>query len=118
VSGEPKRVPAVFFRSTNGVEPVRRWLRSQSKEDRFRIGSYIKTVEYGWPVGMPTCRSLGQGLYEVRTNLKNRTARVIFCIKDGHVVLLHGFIKKSQKTPRADLDLARNRMRLLEAASD
>ena len=115
VNGELKRVPAVFFSSRAGAEPVRDWLKSLSKEDRFRIGSDIKTVEYGWPIGMPTCRPLGHGLYEVRTNLHRRIARVIFSIKDGHVVLLHGFVKKSQKTPRADLDLALNRKRMLEA---
>jgi phage-related protein len=115
VNGEFKRVPAVFFRSRAGVEPVRDWLKSLSKEDRFRIGSDIKRVEYGWPIGMPTCRSLGHGLYEVRTHLNRRVARVIFCIKNGHMVLLHGFVKKTQKTPKADLDLALNRKRMLEA---
>ena len=114
---ELKRVPAAFFRSQTGVEPVRDWLKSLSKDDRFRIGSDIKTVEFGWPIGMPTCRPLGHGLYEVRTNLHKRVARVIFCIKDGHMVLLHGFVKKTRKTPRADLDLASNRKRMLEATS-
>lgn len=117
VNGGLKRVPAVFFRSRVGTEPVRDWLKSLSKEDRFRIGSDIKTVEYGWPIGMPTCRPLGHGLYEVRTNLDKRIARVIFCIKGGHMVLLHGFVKKTQKTPRADLGLALNRKRMLEATS-
>ena len=112
-----KRLPAVFFHTETGVEPVRVWLKSLSKEDRFKIGTDIKTVEFGWPVGMPTCRPLGDGLYEVRTNLDRRIARVIFCIGSERVILLHGFIKKTQKTPKADLDLAKNRKRQWEAKS-
>lgn len=112
-----KRVPATFYRSESGAEPVRDWLRSLGKQDRFRIGTDIKTVEFGWPVGMPTCRPLGHGLYEVRTSLGNRIARVLFCIGDGRMILLHGFIKKSRKTPKADLDLARIRKRGWEAAA-
>ena len=117
MNGKPKRVPADFYRSKTGVEPVRDWLKSLTQEDRFRIGSDIKTVEYGWPIGMPTCRYLGNGLYEVRTSLQNRISRVIFCIYDGQMVLLHGFIKKAQRTPQADLNLARSRKRMLESAS-
>jgi phage-related protein len=78
-------------------------------EDRKRIGEDIKTVEFGWPIGMPVCRPLGDGVYEVRTSLvQNRIARILFYIdKKGRMVLLHGFIKKTQKTPDEDLDLAR-----------
>ncbi|MGH9688316.1 MAG: type II toxin-antitoxin system RelE/ParE family toxin [Candidatus Acidiferrales bacterium] len=89
---------------------MREWLRSLSPEDRKRIGEDIKTVEFGWPVGMPVCRALGGGIFEVRTNLvQNRIARVPFYIdKRGRMVLLHGFIKKTQKTPREDLELAKS----------
>jgi phage-related protein len=78
-------------------------------EDRKRIGEDIKTVEFGWPIGMPVCRPLGDGIYEVRTRLaRNRIARILFYIdKMGRMVLLHGFIKKTRKTPDEDLDLAR-----------
>jgi phage-related protein len=106
-----KRVPAIFFRTEAGGEPVRDWLRRlPSPEDRKRIGEDIKTVEFGWPVGMPVCKPLGDAIYEVRSNLaQNRIARVLFYIdKKGRMVLLHGFIKKTQKTPNEDLDLARN----------
>lgn len=105
-----KRVPALFFRTEAGREPVRDWLkRLPSREDRKRIGEDIKTVEFGWPVGMPACRPLGDGIHEVRTNLaQNRIARVLFYIdKKGRMVLLHGFIKKTQKTASEDLELAR-----------
>jgi phage-related protein len=72
-------------------------------------------VEYGWPVGMPVCRPLKQGLWEVRSSLSDgRTARVIFCIQNERMILLHGFIKKSQKTPLPDLDLALRRKKEVE----
>ncbi len=106
-----KRVPAIFFRTEGGGEPVRDWLKGlPSPEDRKRIGEDIKTVEFGWPIGMPVCRPLGDGVYEVRTSLaQNRIARVLFYIdKKGRMVLLHGFIKKTQKTPDQDLGLARS----------
>ena len=106
-----KRIPAVFFVNETGSAPVRNWIRSLDKSDRVRIGHDIGDVEYGWPVGMPVCRPLGQGLYEVRTNLKDRIARVMFGIVDGEMVLLHGFIKRTQTTPAADLALARQRLK-------
>ncbi|MGB6432122.1 MAG: type II toxin-antitoxin system RelE/ParE family toxin [Candidatus Acidiferrales bacterium] len=105
-----KRVPAIFFRTGAGGEPLRDWLRGlPSVEDRKRIGEDIKAVEFGWPVGMPACRPLGEGIYEVRTRLmQNRIARVLFYIdKKDRMVLLHGFIKKTQKTPDEDLEQAR-----------
>ena len=84
--------------------------------DRKTIGADIKTVEFGWPIGMPTCRPMGKGLYEVRSSLANgRIARVLFCIYDEQMVLLHGFIKKSQKTPKQVLELALDRKNKVEA---
>jgi len=106
-----KRVPAIFFRTDAGGEPVREWLKGLPlAEDRRRIGEDIKTVEFGWPVGMPVCKPLGEGIYEVRTHLaQNRIARVLFYIdKKVRMVLLHGFIKKTQKTPGEDIELARS----------
>lgn len=111
----PKRLVAMFFRTSSGREPVREWLKDLGKPDSTLIGADIKTVEFGWPVGMPTCRPMGKGLYEVRTDLPhNRIARVLFCLGVGIMYLLHGFIKKSQKTPQADLYLALTRKRELE----
>jgi phage-related protein len=106
-----KRIPAIFFRTEAGGEPVRDWLKGlPSPDDRKHIGEDVKTIEYGWPIGMPACNPLGNGIYEVRTNLtQNRIARVLFYIdKKGRMVLLHGFIKKTRKTPAEDLDLARS----------
>jgi phage-related protein len=105
-----KRVPAIFYRTEAGGEPVRNWLKGlPASEDRKRLGEDIKTVEFGWPIGMPVCKALGEGIWEVRTRLRqNRIARVLFYIdKKNRMVLLHGFIKKTQKTPADDLELAR-----------
>lgn len=107
-----KKIEVVFFAGENGVEPVRDWLKSLSKADRIRIGENIREIEFEWPVGMPLCRPLGQGLYEVRSKLKDRIARVLFGIEGSDMVLLHGFIKKSQTTPKGDLELARRRLQL------
>ena len=110
-----KKVSARFFCSSSGNEPVRDWLLSLSKEDRSVIGYDIKTVEYGWPIGMPICRSMSDGLWEVRTTLvKGRIARVLFCFHANDLVLLHGFIKKSAKTPKPDLEIGKKRKREVE----
>jgi len=112
---EPKKLPAVFYRSPNGTEPVREWLKNLRQDDRRSIGHDVGCAEVGWPVGMPLCRSLGGGLWEVRSNLVHgRIARVIFCVHDGRMVLLHGFEKKTQKTPKPDLETARKRQREIE----
>jgi phage-related protein len=108
-----KRIAAIFFRTEAGGEPVREWLKSLSPEDRKCIGEDIKTAEFGWPIGMPVCRPLGDGIYEVRSALsQSRIARVLFCIdKKARMVLLHGFMKKTRKTPSDDLELARSNKR-------
>jgi phage-related protein len=105
-----KRIPAIFYRTDAGGEPVREWLKGLPSEDRKRIGEDIKTVEFGWPLGMPVCRPLGQGIYEVRSNLAhNRIARTLFYIdRNSRMVLLHGFVKKTRKTPQEDLEQARS----------
>ena len=106
-----------FFRSDAGNEPVREWLKALSANDRKVIGDDIRTLQFGWPVGMPLTRSLGHGLHEVRSNLEgNRIARVIFVVERDAAVLLHGFIKKSQKMSKTDIDLARDRLKRLRAS--
>ena len=107
---EGKRVPAIFYRTESGREPVREWLLSLPfPDDRKRIGEDIKTIEFGWPIGMPACRPLGGGLHECRTGLgNNRTARVLFYVDvQNRMVLLHAFIKKSRRTPDEELTQAR-----------
>jgi phage-related protein len=104
----------VFYRLAGGREPVRDWLKRLSRSERKSIGEDIKTVQFGWPLGMPLVRQLESDLWEVRSNLKNRTARVIFTFAEDQIVLLHGFIKKTQKTPKSDLALGRRRRTQLE----
>ena len=104
-----KIIAADFYRTASGSEPVREWLSSLPREERRQVGIDIYRVELGWPIGMPVCRPLGDGLYEVRSHLENRIARVLFCIAGGKMWLLHGFIKKTQATPAQDVKTARQR---------
>lgn len=103
----------VFFRTEAGTEPVREWLRKLTVEDRKTIGIDIKTVQHGWPLGMPLVRKMEPGLWEVRCDIADGIARVLFSAKGGQMVLLHGFVKKSQKTPDNELKTARNRLKKL-----
>lgn len=100
-----------FFKTDAGTEPVRNWLRELSATDRKTIGEDIKTVQFGWPLGMPLVRKMEKDLWEIRVHLDGRIARVLFTVSSGKIVLLHGFIKKSQATPQPDLKLAKDRMR-------
>ena len=97
-----------FYKTSSGNEPVREWLKALSKEDKRTIGFDIKTVQYGYPIGMPLTRVLHGtgGLEEVRCNISNGIARVIFYVEDNTMVLLHAFIKKTQETPKKELDVA------------
>ncbi|MDH5666396.1 MAG: type II toxin-antitoxin system RelE/ParE family toxin [Nitrospira sp.] len=110
-----KKIVARFYHTAGGANPVLEWLRSLPIADRHAIGQDLARVEFGFPVGMPLCRALGHGLWEVRTQLpRGRIARVLFCAAEGELFVLHGFIKKTQKIPAHDLDLARNRMKEVE----
>jgi phage-related protein len=112
----PRKIPVVFYRTRGGAELVRDWLRSLDERDRNAIGLDLMRVQFRWPVGMPLCRAMGDGLSEIRTGLpSNRIARVLFCMARGRIVVLHGFIKKSQKTPDEELALARKRKKEFEA---
>ena len=106
-----KRVRARFFAAASGTEPVREWLLGLAVEDRRAIGRDIAVVEFRWPLGMPTCRQLRGDVWEVRTSLAGgRIARVLFAIEDGELVLLHGFLKKTQRTPPEAIRLAKQRL--------
>jgi phage-related protein len=107
---ESMRLEVVFFRSTSGGEPVRDWLKALDQSSRKSIGEDIKTVQFGWPLGMPLVKKIDADLWEVRSQLNRRTARVIFTVQSDYMVLLHAFIRKSQKTPPADLNTARKRL--------
>ena len=107
-----KKLPARFYISPTGRNPVREWILELSFNDRKTVGKDIQKVEFGWPIGRPHCAPLGFGLWEVRSDLdNNRIGRVIFCMGDGQMILLHSFIKKTQKTPQQDIELALKRKR-------
>jgi phage-related protein len=110
-----KKIAGRFYAAPSSRRPVREWLLALSKGDRRIIGKDIQKVEFGWPIGMPYCRSLRHGLWEVRSDLPGgRIARVIFCIEANEMILLHGFMKKAQKTPDQDIALALKRKREVE----
>jgi phage-related protein len=114
-SGTTPRIELVFYRSEAGNVPVRDWLIDLSETHRRAIGQDMQRVQFRWPVGMPLVRPMGKGLFEVRTSLPDGTiARVLFCFHLGELYALHGFIKKSQKTPAAHLELARRRQKDVE----
>lgn len=102
-----------FFKTETDSEPVRDWLRTLSAADRKAIGEDIKTVQFGWPLGMPLVAHLADGIWEVRTRLDTRIARTLFVTEGGIMVLLHGFIKKQQKIPGPELSLAKERLKQL-----
>jgi phage-related protein len=111
----PRKIELVFFRNKAGGEPVREWLRGLGEAERRAIGTDLLRAQWRWPAGMPLCRPMGKGLFEVRTDLpSNRTARVLLCFYDGRLVALHGFIKKTRATPEDGLTLARKRQKELE----
>jgi phage-related protein len=106
------KIPLVFYRTRTGNEPVREWIKGLPEDDRKAIGQDLQRVQYRWPVGMPLARPLARGLSEVRTGLAgSRIARLLFFVERGRIGVVHGFIKKTRKTPKADLDLALARMK-------
>ena len=89
---------------------MRDLLKSLMREDRKVIGEDIKTAQFGWPLGMPLIRKLETGVWEVRSRTSQGIARVLFTVEGRTMVMLHGFIKKSRKTPWSELNTARQRL--------
>lgn len=110
------RLSVRFFRETTGSEPVREWLKGLPRDEKREIGADINTVQFGWPIGMPVVDHLDGDIWEVRTRMATRIARVLFAVEGDVMVLLHGFIKKQQKTPKAELDLAKQRWKKFRSA--
>jgi phage-related protein len=106
---ESRPLPVLFFRADADKEPVRAWLKELPREERRIIGQDLKTLQFRWPLGMPLVRNLGDGLWELRSTLPTRIARCLFYVPRQRIVLLHGFIKKTQKTPPEDKALALKR---------
>jgi len=116
MSSRPQKIELVFYRTDGGNEPVRDWLVGLDAQNRREVGLGLMRVQFAWPVGMPLVRPLGDGLFEVRTSLPDRTiARVFFCFHGGELFALHGFIKKTKTTPHEDLKLARRRKAEVES---
>lgn len=112
---KPKKIPLIFYRTAAGSEPVREWLQGLGESERQAIGKDLLRAQWRWPVGMPLCRPMGGGLWEIRTDLRTKkTARVLICLYLEHLVALHGFIKKTRTTPESDLATARQRQKELE----
>src|SRR6185312_4494355 len=105
------RLEAVFFRTTGGNEPVRDWLKRLSKDERKAVGEDIAYVQFKWPIGRPRVDHLRSAVWEVRTNLGTRIARTLFAVDGAQMILLHGFIKKTQRTPNDDIELAEKRFK-------
>jgi phage-related protein len=112
----PRPIPLAFWRSAAGREPVREWLKELSREDKRTIGRDIAKVQFGWPIGLPLCRPLSGGLWEVRSSLTTRReARVFFGFHNGMLIVLHAIIKKTRKAPAEDLTLARQRLKEMQS---
>lgn len=106
-------IPVLFFQLDSGREPVREWIKGLSRDDCKTIGEDIKTLQFGWPLGMPLARKMGNDLWELRSTLSFGIARTFFTIFQNKIVLLHGFVKKSQKTPANELAIAKRRLNKL-----
>jgi phage-related protein len=106
-----ERLDAVFFRATSGDEPVREWLKGLAKEQRKTIGEDVAYVQYKWPIGKPRVDHVRGAIWEIRSSLGNRIARTLFAVEGSRLILLHGFIKKTQRTPNDDIELAEKRLK-------
>ncbi|KVA04454.1 hypothetical protein WI41_20315 [Burkholderia latens] len=105
-----------FFRTASGSEPVREWLNALGQVERRTIGEQIKTVQLGWPLGMPLVRKMSKDLWEIRVTLPTRNARVLFTVVGNTMVLLHAFFKQSPATPSDALDVSVARLKTLARA--
>lgn len=113
-SPKKPKLSSRFYQTDSGNEPVREWLKDLDPDVRKEIGSDVQVVQWRWPVGKPLVDGFGDGLFEIRTNVAGNTYRVLFCIDGSTIVLLHSFMKKARKTPKAELDLARKRQTEVE----
>ena len=104
----------IFYKEDSGREPVADWLKKLDRQERTKIGEDLQTLQYRWPLGMPLVKSLDKGLWELRTRLPNRISRIIFVVQGGYIILLNGFIKKTEKTPSREIETAKARLKKLE----
>ena len=110
------RLNVVFFRTEAGTEPVRKWLKALPTSHRKAIGEDIKTVQFGWPLGMPLVEKIEPYLWEVRSHVPDGIARVLFTVDGDTMILLHGFTKKTRKLAPPELATARSRLKQYQEA--
>lgn len=103
-----------FYHGVSGREPVRVWLKQLDPTDRKQIGEDLYTLQLGWPLGMPLARKLKPDLWELRCNIRGGIARILFTVAEHELLLLNGFIKKSQKLPPNELAVAMRRLNTLK----
>ncbi len=103
------KLDAIFYATAARNEPVRTWLKSLSRESRRTIGEDIAYVQYKWPIGKPQVDHLRGPIWEVRSTLKSIIVRTLFAVDGNKMILLHGFIKKTQQTPPNEILLAEKR---------
>lgn len=107
----PQPLTVLFFKNSNGTEPVREWLKAFPTIDKKAIGADLRTVQIGWPIGMPLVRKMANDLWEIRVTISTGIARIFFTVNGNTMLLLHGFVKKSKATPKPDLELAKQRLK-------
>lgn len=100
-----------FYKTPNGNEPVREWLQSLSKETKKIVGEDIRVAQIVWPQGMPLVKHIESKIWELRSTIPNGIVRIFFTVKNENIVLLHSFVKKTQKTPQQELEIARKRLK-------
>jgi len=110
-----RHLKAVFFQLDSGREPVREWIKSLTQQSRKTIGEDIKTLQFGWPIGMPLARKLSKNIWELRSHIPAGIARTFFTVYRDKIVLLHGFVKKAKKTPIKELAIAKRRLTKLRS---
>jgi phage-related protein len=110
-----KPIPILFWKAGSGKEPVREFLHILPFEDKKVVGRDVWRLQFGWPIGMPLVRKLQNPIWELRSSLPSkRELRILFTVGSERLVLLHVFIKKSQTTPAAELQLALQRAKELQ----
>jgi phage-related protein len=110
-NGEIKGFDVVFFETESGKQPVREFIKQLSKEDQKEVGADIRVVQDSFPIGLPLVRKLKPELWEIRSFIKNGISRIFFTFFDKKIIFLHAFVKKMQKTPLKEIDVAIKRLK-------
>ena len=109
-----KPLTTAFFQTEQGNQPCRDFILGLSRDDKREVGTKIFEVQKGFTLGLPLVRKMENDLWEIRVNLTDGICRIFFTVAENMMILLHGFVKKSQKTPQNELATAQNRLRLFK----